>query len=275
MSRSNDVAATCVRALFIAAACVPCAPRTSTAQSAAELLEESLERYQAQTEGVLAYTLVQEVMGVATETRFERREVDGVRMFVPVGVPGVEPESDSPLGVFRAMAPIATLGKTEALPDGSCRAIEVSDLSSIDVGFADLPGEDTDFEPRSATFCLDGDTYMLRRMVVEGLATVGGERRPVTMRVASDDYREVDGLLVPYRTTVEVEGLQGAMPEGDAAEMREALEKARAQLDSMPAEQRAMVEKMLEQQFGQLDAYASGQPPALVVTVTEVRVEKG
>ena len=113
---------------------------------------------------------------------------------------------------------------------------------------------------------------MMRRVVIAGDFAAGGQSGPATMRIASDDYRDVDGLLVPFRTTVAFEGMGGAP--GDAAAAREALEQARAEIAKMPPEQRAAMEAMLEGQMEALSAAASGGPQTMTMTVTEVRVEK-
>jgi hypothetical protein len=243
-------------------------------QTAREIFDEALLRYQAQTDGIAAYTLVQDVMGMATETRFERREIDGVRVFVPVGVPGVDGESSSPLTAFPQFAEVATLEGTHPLEDGACHVLSLEDLSGVDMGFARLPQDEMQFSPRSATFCIDTETYMMRRVTVEGDLTAAGGTGPATMHIASDDYRDVEGLLVPYRTTVEIHGMGPAMGGGDAAAMREAVESARAEIEKMPAAQREAMEQMLEQQLQALGAAAAGGPQTMTMTVTDVRVEK-
>jgi hypothetical protein len=260
----------CVPGLLACASSLLAAPLS--AQSAAEVFHEALRRYQAQTEGVAAYTLVQDAMGMSTETRFERRDVDGIALFVPVGVPGVDPESSSPLTSFPRLAEIATYEGERALDDGACHELAVADLSSVDMGFARVPNEQMEFTPRSAAFCVDTETYMMRWVAIAGDLVAGDQSGPATMRIASDDYRDVDGLLVPFRTTVEFEGM--AVAPGDAAAAREALEQARAEIAKMPAEQRAAMEAMLEGSLEAMSTAAAGGPQSMTMTVTEVRVEK-
>ncbi|MEN8377004.1 MAG: hypothetical protein ABFS34_16390 [Gemmatimonadota bacterium] len=249
-------------------------PIAGAAQSAGEIFDEALERYSAQTQHVSAYTVVQQVMGVASETRFERREVNGVMVFVPTDLPGAEADPPNPLVAFPTLAERATLEGTESLDQGSCHRLAVDDLSGLDLGYDRLPGEDIDFEARSASFCLDTDSYMLRRMSVLGDALVQGQRQAVTLLVASDDYRSIEGVLVAFRTSMSIEGLDAFMAEGDAAQAKEALEQMRAELEKMPAAQREMVQSMMSAQLEQLEALAGGDAVAFIMTVTDVRVEK-
>lgn len=246
----------------------------ATGQSAGDIFREALDRYQAQTETVAAYTLVQDVMGFQTETRFERREVEGMRVFVPVG-PG-QSEDATFVTALPALADAARLDGTRSLANGSCHALIVDDLSEIDMGFAAMPDGAPEFEPRSAEFCVDTESYLMRVVTVHGTARVEGqEDAPMTMRIHSDDYREVDGLHVPFRTRVEIEGMNALMGDTDAAEMQEALAQAREAMENMPAAQRQAMEGMLEEQMKQLEAAAQGGPQEMTMVVSEVRVEKG
>lgn len=247
---------------------------TAAGQTARDIMLEAFDRYQAQAEGVAAYTLVQETMGMTTETRFERREVDGVQMFLPAGAQHADAEAASPLAAFPSLAEAATLEGVESLEEGSCHLLAIEDVSAMRAALGPMPEGVGHFEPRSATFCIDTRSYMMRRMEVAGDMTGEGEEtHPATMRVASDDYREVEGLLVPFRTTVVFEGVEAVMG-GEAQEMRAAMEAARAEMERMPPAQREAMEKMLEGQFAQLESMASGGAPTLTMTVTEVRVER-
>lgn len=263
-----------VRSLLLSGAALAPLAAGASGQNARDIMLEAFDRYQAQTEGVAAYTLVQEAMGMTSETRFERREVDGVTVFVPAGVSSVDGEAASPVTAFTSFAETARIEGVESLEDGSCHLLAVDDVAAMKAAFGPMPEGVGGFEPRAATFCIDTESHMIRRMAVEGdLIGEDGETHPATMRIASDDYREVDGLLVPFRTTVAFEGMEPAMG-GDAAEMRAAMEAARAEIERMPAAQREAMEKMLEAQFAQVESLASGGVPTMTVTVTEVRVER-
>jgi predicted secreted Zn-dependent protease len=100
-------------------------------------------------------------------------------------------------------------------------------------------------------------------LIIEGRMRSQGRTTDVTTTVDLLDYREVSGMLHPFRSVVKIEGLgQTADPE-----TRKQLEEMKKQLAEMPEAQRKMVEEMLKSQMG------GGMNIELVVQ--ELRVNQG
>ena len=86
-----------------------------------------------------------------------------------------------------------------------------------------------------------------------------------------EDYREVDGLLLPYRTVIRLDGIEAMID----PEMQAQMEEMRKQLESMPEAQREMMERMMAGQMENLENMMNGEGMTIEVTVTEVRVNAG
>jgi hypothetical protein len=212
----------------------------------------------------------------------------GVGMLVGMGARAVggmfsdeDPADSDPYAMLRRLSDrfrVVGSGDIEGRP---AWILEATDPDGIDVG-------DDEFAPRSIRFHMDRADYVIRRVEMEGDMDMEGERRPVTVVVQLDDYRDVQGLLHPFHTTIAFEGMNTGMSDEEAAEMSEQMEQARRQMAEMkeqlaqlPPEQRQMIEQQMERMGGmpgmqqmeaRMDALAAGR---METVVQEVRVNEG
>lgn len=193
-----------------------------------------------------------------------------------------DPAETDPFAMLRRLSDRFQVAGTGTVDGHPAWILEADDPAGIDVG-AD------DFAPRSITFQMDREDYVIRRVEMEGDMDVEGERRAVTVVVALDEYRDVQGMLHPFRTTTSFEGAGSGMSDEDAAEMSAKMKEARRQMAAMeerlaelPPQQRAMVEQQLEQMGGMaglqdrteagMGALAEGR---MEMVVKEIRVNEG
>ena len=129
--------------------------------------------------------------------------------------------------------------------------------------------------PRSAVFYVDKSDLLMVRMEMELEATLdGGETRVVTMASTMDDYREVDGYLHPFRTSIAWQGLSAMAPDGmDPAELEQQLAEMEERLAEMPEAQRGMMERMIGPQIERLREMLGGAPMEIIVTRLEANVD--
>jgi hypothetical protein len=256
------------------------APAPALTQSAEQILSTALTQHEARMRGIENYTLVQEVMGIETTVYFEREMVDGRPMYrsrvVSAGGQGVPVGGgwESPYEGFAEFASRARYQGTETVDGHRTHALVVEDFRGLPG--APMPEDAQDFDIRQATLYLDASNHVLRRMVMEGTATVEGRARPITMQARFEDYREVDGLLHPFRTVMTTAGL--AAPDVSAADMAEArrsLAQLERQMEGMPAAQREMMERMIRPQMKQLENLLAGEGLEFAIEVREVRVNAG
>lgn len=161
--------------------------------------------------------------------------------------------------------------------------LEVTDLAALRLPDAD------EFTPSRVALEIDKSEYVLRRATVAGEVQADGKRVPVTMETRLEDYREVDGLLHPFRSATVIRGIDQTMSEADRkamtgmpAEIEAKLKEAQASLAKLPPEQRKMAEQALAQQMPQfaqmMTRMAAMAEPELVdatVVVREVVVNRG
>lgn len=267
-------------ALAALAAVLAVRPANGAAQSAADIVERMLSEYASRVADVDNYTLVQQTMGFETISYFEKEMVDGRPVFMSrtsVTAAGVSTDVSEDSGLDDVYAIGEELGRrgryggVQRVNDYDLHVIEVSDFSGLDFGEDLAP--DSEFQPKSGTFYLDVDTYVPRRVEFVGSLTNEQGVHDITSIIEMGDYREVQSMLVPYRTVITLEGLGAAID----AETRAQFEEMQRELENLPPEQRAMVEQMMAGQLEQFRSMMAGedQPMTFQVLVTDVRVNQG
>lgn len=257
------------------AAFVPAA----SAQSASEIIDRMMSEYAQRAEGIDNYTIVQETMGMTMNSYFVKEMIDGHPIFrmqnttVAGMSTGGQPGND--LDDFYAMADeLKARASYEGRQTIDGVDVHVLDMGSLEgLGFGETDTEEMDFKPRRGTIYLDVNTYAPRRFEMDGEMTNSEGVHQVSSVVSLDDYREIEGMLFPFRTTVSFDGLGPAIDE----ETRAQFEEMKKELENMPAAQRRMVESMMADRFPDFEAMMSGESSGMTigVTVTEVLVNTG
>jgi hypothetical protein len=265
-------------ALLAAALVVAAAPQVH-GQSAGEIFDRMLAAHERRTEGIENYTLVQETMGFETVMYFEREAVNGrsllrLKRTTTMGVTVDAEEDDAGFNeiyeVAHQLAEHATYAGRDEVDGRAVHVLRIDDLADIDFGHGAVD-EDSDFVPERGTIYVDTDLLIPRRMEFEGSMTTEQGTTDVTSVVDLHDYREIEGMLVPFRTVVEMQGLAEAID----PEMRQQYEEMKRQLAEMPESQRAMAERMMKGQLEQIEKMMQGDAMVIEMTVTDVRVNAG
>lgn len=251
-------------------------PAGSAAQSAADVLGEVRDEYQRRAEGIESYTVVQRIMGQETSVRFVRREIDGIVVFQPEGMDemmeGAFGGNLDPAFIFRpeAGARMTYEGRDEVGGE-ACHELSLQDFEGL--GLEEMMSDgDAGFRPGSMRMCIDDDEHLVRRMVMTGTARGMGEPRELTMTTVMSDYREVGGMMHPYRVEMTTEGLEMAQ----SPEMAEAMARMREQMEQLPEAQREQMEAMMESRMEAMQGamgMVAGEP--VVIETVEVRINEG
>lgn len=247
-------------------------PVPIAAQSGPEVLRTAVERYEARHDGIDDYTVVQSVMGFETTTYFERDTIDGRVVFLPQSTTGSDAAQrvpESPWASFAAMEERAVHAGFETVDGVRAHVVEITDLEGIDVWSPQATG--AEFQPETLRLLLGEDDYLVREMRMTGSVTAQGGPQSVTFTARFSDYREVDGLTHPFRSEINIEGLQSQLSEEEMASMREMME----QMQDMPEAQRQMMRQMMGDQFEQIERMMTEGTMDVTVEVTEVRVNAG
>lgn len=190
------------------------------------------------------------------------------------GPEGVGPEIFAELGLR------SRLIDEESVDGEPCWVIRASDLEDLDF----VGGDEADaVEVRSLTMWIDRELYVTRKFVMEADMRMDGGRQPVTVEARMSDFREVEGLVEPFRKVVSTKGMMDAVAAEDpeqAREMEEALaklEQMEEQLEKMPPQQRRMVEAQMGPMMERMKRMREGGPDGMevVVAVEEIRVNEG
>jgi len=253
-------------------------PAGLAAQSGEEIMRTALDRYEERMQGVENYTVVQEVMGFESSTYFEKKEVEGHTVFLPREQMGSEAAQQAPESPYSSMFELAersTHEGTETVDGERCHVVSVTDFEGVDLWSPPEDAGDGEFTPRKATFHVDTDDYLIRKMMVDGTMTVQGENRDVSFTAHMRDYREVEGVVHPFVMEVSVEGLQAGMSPEQREQMRESMEQMRAQMDQMSDQQRQMMEKMMGGKLEEMEKMLAEGSMGATVRVKEIRVNEG
>ncbi len=260
--------------VLVAPFAVALGTNSASAQSAAEVFESALERYAASVEGIDRYTTVQEVMGMDVTLTFEKQVVDGHPVFVPVGE-GQSSDFSSAIQYFPQMAERARMGGREEVGGEPCYVVTIEDFTGLDFGQMAAVGQEGEFTPREGRFFIGTDSYLMRKMVIEGDIRTDGEMSPLEVEAVMDDWRQVEGMWHPFLVTVRTLGAVPGMSEEDLEEAREAMAQMEEQLAEMPASQRAMAERMMGGQMERLQEMLESGTFEMTIVTKEVRVNEG
>jgi hypothetical protein len=254
-----------------------------SAQSVSDIVDQMYAAYERQAANVENYTLVQSVMGFETTSYFVKEQVDGHSVFrMRGGTNGGNNFNfslggdDTGLGDVYAIGPEliehARYSGREQVGDGTAHVLVIDDLSQVSLGQQPTP-DDMDFTAKTGRIYVDTDMMIPRRMVFTGDAQTPSGAHEVTVTVDLLDIRNVSGLLIPYRTSMQISGLQAMIDPETQAQLREMEE----QLAALPPEQRQMMERMMGQQLEQLRQMAAGGGDMMSIDmkVSDVRVNSG
>jgi hypothetical protein len=249
---------------------------TLAGQSVADIVEGMYSSYERQAARVDNYTLVQTMMGFETTSYFEKEVVEGHPVFIlrDSGTGGFSfslGNDDAGIGdLFLWGDELIEHGRyagREQIGTSTVHVLAVDDLSELDIVQPSTP-DDMDFEPRTARIFVDDALMVPRRMEFVGDARTDSGPQQVTVRVDMENYLPIEGLLIPYRTVVQIDGL-GAVID---PEMREELEEMERQLAALPPDQREMMERMLGSQMEQIRQMMDGGGDGMTMEITVVDV---
>ena len=255
-------------------------PAAGHAQSVEAIVEEAIRRYDDRMEGIDNYTIHQSAMGTEMTMRFERRDVDGASVFVPVKstssmgeIPleqaGEQAAYTNPWVAYREWIVAAEVeGETEV--DG--KDAWLIRMNEFPEEAFNVPGGDAnggEFTPESALMTVDQEDYLVHRVEIRGVITSDGEQRETTMTITMSDYRGDMGMLHPHLMRLEMEGLLDDEQSRQAAEAMAQMEK---ELEEMDENQRRMVEQMMSAQLEQLRSMLQGGTMEFLVETNRIEV---
>jgi hypothetical protein len=131
-------------------------------------------------------------------------------------------------------------------------------------------------QAKNVHFYVDADMWVLRKMKFDvQMEDPPGQAQTMNAIVSFQDFRTIKEMQMPFKTVMEMEGLDSAISDAEREEARKSMEELQKQLDAMPAQQRSMMENMLGPQLRQLENMLAGEKFEIVIQVEEVKVNTG
>jgi hypothetical protein len=132
------------------------------------------------------------------------------------------------------------------------------EMHDLNVSQTTEDGAQIDFN--SAAVWIDEEYFVRRKMRMEGMMHAEGESREFFFESLNQDYRNVPGshLYEPYRTVLRTGGMITPEQQREMQAAMAQLEDYERQMASMPASQRAMVERMMGDKIEQARSLATG-----------------
>lgn len=122
-----------------------------------------------------------------------------------------------------------------------------------------------------ARFYIDSDDWILRQVSFTTDVQVDGNTQMVDAVTTFKDYRNVEGMMIAYRTVTHVTGLSETL----TAEERKEAEQAIRELEKVPAAQREMAERMMGDKISRYKKMLEDDRMETVQVIEEVRVNTG
>lgn len=131
-------------------------------------------------------------------------------------------------------------------------------------------------QAKNVHFYVDTDMWVLRKMQFDvQMENSPDQIETMNAIVRFQDFRNIEGMQMPFKTVMEMEGLDSSISDAEREEARKSMEELQKQLDAMPAQQRSMMENMLGPQLRQLENMLAGEKFEIVIQVEEVKVNTG
>lgn len=263
--------------------------------TAERVIENMIVSYERQMKGVEDFTIISE-MGISRTISYHKRAVIRGRVvyktreeteamgkkFVSVTVwDGVyywwgDPVSGelekrkmdiSPYVMFESLktAQVKYAG-TEKIDGHKTHILNVRDLEIIRaVGMGKASGK----------LWVDARDWVIRKMKMDMEWEVEGEKMPIGFASRMEDFRRVNGMLIPYRTVMLMGDAIEMSPEEEEEEqeIRKKLAEIQRELEQMPPEERKMMEEMMRPQIEGMEKTLAGGGE--VTIVKDVKVNTG
>ena len=257
-------------------------PLPAPAQTVQQILQEAEAAHSERLRGVQNVTLVEDVMGIAQTTYLETEVVDGHTQLRPRFTIVSGARVDEAPGEFfpqtalfhPELADRIRLEGAGEVDGNATHVLVVEDFEGVP-GWEELSAPEGEFIPQRGELHLDSSLLVLRKLTLEGDMVYDGERAATTTVVHFEDYREADGLLMPFRTRVELQLPTSLVSAEEREQMRQAFQELQRELEAAPPEQREMMERIMGPRMEEMAEMLEGETIEVAQEVREVRVNAG
>lgn len=260
------------------------APVPASAQSVDAVISQMKQKYEQQLAAVDNYIIETDKYttyhrkvtkdGTATyESTTQWTESEGMMGGFTMDDAGFTQPGEGDLDRF---AQNARYAGTETIDGVRTHVLIVDDPSALD---DEMPTQDEmegNVEVGALTFYVHADEYVPVRVEYDATFThEDGESQQMTAVMTFRNYRTVDGLTIPYNTTMQMDNLNASISPEDREEARKGLEEMEKQMAQMDEQQRKMMERMMSGQLDKLRKIIEEGTIEYAIEVQDVQVNSG
>lgn len=254
------------------------APEPVSAQTAGEILRTALERYEQRMEGIRTYRVTQRVMGMTTTNRFVKTTVDGHPVFVQAGADSAVDRMPrgwgNPYRLFPRLADRAELVGRSTVDGHETWHVAVTDFQGLELDAMTPDRAAGQFRPQRLDLHLDTGSHAIRKLELQGKMVTDTASRALSLTAGFHDYREVQGMLHPFRVSIRVQGMSAALPAGELKRARRQLQRVQQQIEQLPEDQREKARQAMGDQLDQLRRIVESGEVRTEVVVTDLQVNE-
>jgi hypothetical protein len=125
---------------------------------------------------------------------------------------------------------------------------------------------------------IDAEKYVPLRMQIDGVASDGGESRPMRIEREDMSYQTVPGcgsMYEPMRSVMRISGVMSPQEQAQMAEAQTQMAQLESQLASMPPAQKEMIMRQMGPQMEMFRNMAAGKGMEVVSMVTQMQCNTG
>ncbi|NNE69112.1 MAG: hypothetical protein HKN29_01985 [Rhodothermales bacterium] len=230
--------------------------------TAAEVLDQMIEAFEARSAGIDNYTVVSDAFtshyrrsSGSSATRFEVGTVAGQ---AALGNMTTRFSMDNPYVVRQRFGTGVMLSGEATMGGAPVWVLEVDPAQA---------GEGL----KSMYLFVDQQEWVVRGADLE--VSEDGDVRHIEIRF--EDFRTTDGLLYPWRSSVHVSGDNAGVDPDELARARASMEEMESRLAHMPPEHAALLRSRLEASMKRIEDLTAGEGLTATFNVSEVRVNQG
>ncbi len=248
--------------------------------SATEVLDNMRETHERAIQNIDDYTLVTDMY----TAYYKKTYVDGRPTFKSqVQIKGLEQFGGSEdmasstmmhtdlfdEDVYNFLSQNAQYEGTETVDGYQTHVLFVPDLEPI-------TEEGEEEYAQNGYFYVDADLWILRKMKFDVETEIEpGQVQEMQPVIRFLDYRDIEGLQIPFKTVMELGDMDATISPEDREEARQAMRELERELEQMPEQQRKMMEQMMKPQIERFEKMLEGDKFEIVIEVEEVQVNTG
>ena len=244
---------------------------------AAEILQTVRQEYERSIENIDDYKVVSDMYTTYYKKAYDngrpyfrsRMETDAMG-----GMESTSSVSDAELfspETFETLQNNAIFEGTETIDGYEVHIIYIEEIEGLLEDEEDLDETLTDLR-----IFIDTQNWVMRQMAFSVQAAMeDGMMREIEPVIQFKDYRNHQGMLIPWETVTIISGLDDALSDEERQEAEEGLREMERELENMPEAQRDMVKRMMGDQLEQLRNMLAGDQMEFTTRVHEVEVNIG